>query len=263
MSSEERKQEVCKSNFTSDLLISSIEDVDNEDEASSSLGQHSDSSSTGFQQGDMFRTQRIPHKDSSSWIQPDFPLSLDLNSDVDYNADSSSVAASVYDEMPIATHSATTLEVKPGNQSNNSNNSSNESSSNGNGQLQQRYLFSMLNRPSILGTIMRRRRKRLQKTNDYFSVSRNVNVYNLIRYSFSSKYAQKYLNMAKSRMEINNFIVNCKNFTSKIIPEEETVVRSKIFLVSSQSIKQAKRSNRKYKNPRWHRLLNQGVKFQS
>lgn len=256
MLSEDRRSD---NTVNTNMLINSV-DEDNEDDDSSSSSQRSDSSSVGFHQSvNIFRPQRLSHQEPSAWIQPNYLLSLDLNSDVDYNADSSSVAASIGSRNED--HSPTS-EMKQCMQHSN-NNSSNESSSNGNEQIQQRYLYSMLNRPSILGTGIRRKKKKIIRTNDYFNVSRNVNIYNLIRYSFSSKYAQQYLRSNRSKFEIENFIENCKNVTTKIIPEEETIVQSKILLVSNQNIKQAKRSNRKFKNSRWHRLLNQGVKFQS
>lgn len=107
------------------------------------------------------------------------------------------------------------------------------------------------------------RRRRPAFRNEYFYSISNMKIFNVIRYSFSSNYAQNFLKTEEGKLQVHEAIRNCRNFIPKAVPEEECVIPSKILLISQQNIKQAKRSSRKYRNYAWDRQLNQGIKLET
>lgn len=107
------------------------------------------------------------------------------------------------------------------------------------------------------------RRRRPAFRNEYFYSLSNMKIFNLIRYSFSSDYAQNFLKTNEGKLQVAETIKNCRNIVSRVIPEEEISVPSKILLISQHNIKQAKRSSRKYRNSAWDRQLNQGIKLET
>ncbi|KAH9417882.1 hypothetical protein DERP_013144 [Dermatophagoides pteronyssinus] len=108
----------------------------------------------------------------------------------------------------------------------------------------------------------RLRRPTLRK--DYLSsLPRHGNVFNLIRYSCTSRIAQDFLKTTEGRQQVLDAIKNCRNMSTLIIPEEETAKPSKVLLISQQNFKKSKSANHKFRNSGWHRQLNQGVKMES
>lgn len=106
------------------------------------------------------------------------------------------------------------------------------------------------------------RRPTLRK--DYLSsLPRHGNVFNLIRYSCTSRIAQDFLKTSEGRQQVLDAIQNCRNISTMIIPEEETAKPSKVLLISQQNFKKSKSANHKFRNSGWHRQLNQGVKMES
>lgn len=108
----------------------------------------------------------------------------------------------------------------------------------------------------------RLRRPTLRK--DYLSsLPRHGNVFNLIRYSCTSRIAQDFLKTTEGKQQVLDAIKNCRNMSTLIIPEEETAKPSKVLLISQQNFKKSKSANHKFRNSGWHRQLNQGVKMES
>ncbi|UXI19576.1 hypothetical protein NH340_JMT05519 [Sarcoptes scabiei] len=117
------------------------------------------------------------------------------------------------------------------------------------------------NKESRSKIVCRQRRPNLR--NEYYYVSRNIHIFHCIRYSFSSIQSQKFLQTFDGQEQVRNTFESSRNMVTVIVPEEEIAKLSKILLISTQSIKQAKRHSHKYRNTRWHRQLNLGVNFKS